>query len=742
MDERLTHLVDDVTSGLTDDLELRLDVRAELSTHLERTAQSFQEEGQSEEESIAQAMKVFGSPLDLAGELLDANKRRMKLRALARLAIRALLIPAAFVIALWVGYVNYSQQAEAITVLRLVDGLSGNGFGGVERHEPGLVVVRAIVGALYAFHRPVDDEWFAKYNTTDIPMAKPSLGMPAIANAHADNTAYWGYFASSQIDNENLNAIAGHGMRIDPGNALYHYELAVSYLQRAIEEKRLPSTGAGTYTYIVRDAALFEKGLRELARGMEKPYLRTYRLEIMQERFARLPAPKYYRDYSGRLVLTASELYPELARYRQVAREVPAIAEYLLAHGHREDARIPLLFSQRISEQLASDPDSLIHLLVAQDIAEMGAGQSASIADRIGQHDWAQQLRNWHERFVKAGIPSLGKDGARPTRPTPEIQRLQESGGVLVYILSSVFLRAGISISPDDLAPTRALDYWFIERLSVSILLLLLLVALIGTALLWGFWTLAAGKSRKSFILLLPTRKMLVRVFVYGLLLPLGIYFIYTCIPAISGREYNIVVNSDRILIEHLLLLGTVLLLPGILAGRYLKKRCVSLGIAIQPGHTLWRIIGPVVLLSSALGGAVMIADKLLGQMQMMVDANYLLILSFTLIWVLIIVAIWLMILLVQRMMRNNKTDAIYYGTLARSLVPVYAIAIVLLTGITQPYLAHREAQLLAEDKLVFLHGNEVGISPMENMAVEKIKARLFPAKPRGLSSIPLNFDH
>ena len=98
-----------------DDPELRLDVRAELASHIEELTASFQAEGKTPEESVELALKAFGSPADIAGDLAAANRGRMRLRALARLAARALLVPAAVVLAV---ALCWRIAATGIPVLR------------------------------------------------------------------------------------------------------------------------------------------------------------------------------------------------------------------------------------------------------------------------------------------------------------------------------------------------------------------------------------------------------------------------------------------------------------------------------------------------------------------------------------------------------------------------------------------------------------------------------------------------
>ncbi len=56
-------------------------------------------------------LKAFGSATELADDLLAANRTRMKLRALVRLAVRVLLVPLSVVVAIWVVAHTYSGTA-------------------------------------------------------------------------------------------------------------------------------------------------------------------------------------------------------------------------------------------------------------------------------------------------------------------------------------------------------------------------------------------------------------------------------------------------------------------------------------------------------------------------------------------------------------------------------------------------------------------------------------------------------
>ncbi len=104
-------LASEAAAGLKGDRELFLEIKEELRTHLEDKAARFARDGHGEAESIALSKKSFGSPLDMAAELVEANRGRMRLRALLRLAFNALIIPLAIVLALYMGYGRLARFA-------------------------------------------------------------------------------------------------------------------------------------------------------------------------------------------------------------------------------------------------------------------------------------------------------------------------------------------------------------------------------------------------------------------------------------------------------------------------------------------------------------------------------------------------------------------------------------------------------------------------------------------------------
>jgi hypothetical protein len=81
----------------------------------------------------------------------------------------------------------------------------------------------------------------------------------------------------------------------------------------------------------------------------------------------------------------------------------------------------------------------------------------------------------------------------------------------------------------------------------------------------------------------------------------------------------------------------------------------------------------------------------------------------------------------------QRKTYGLYYGTLARSLAPVYAFSIIFLSLTAQPWLMCNEAKWLRNDPLIFGHiadrGTEtVGFTSIEARAASEYSRLLLKA--------------
>ncbi|MFA6294316.1 MAG: permease prefix domain 1-containing protein, partial [Victivallales bacterium] len=103
MDEqkRSEEFLNAATAGLKNDPELRLDVRAELHSHLEEHQREAEANGLDPDAAADEAIRAMGTPADLAADLERANRHRMRIRSLIKIAVQWLLAPLAVAVALY-----------------------------------------------------------------------------------------------------------------------------------------------------------------------------------------------------------------------------------------------------------------------------------------------------------------------------------------------------------------------------------------------------------------------------------------------------------------------------------------------------------------------------------------------------------------------------------------------------------------------------------------------------------------
>ncbi|MEZ5327537.1 MAG: hypothetical protein R3F19_21005 [Verrucomicrobiales bacterium] len=113
-DPRIAEFLNQCTKGLNVDPELRIQTQRELRSHLE----SRMAEQADDEDPVRAALQAMGPVVEIAGPLQTENVQRMKARALARLAVRAVLIPAALLVSLWL---LWDAASKAFVVLAMTN---------------------------------------------------------------------------------------------------------------------------------------------------------------------------------------------------------------------------------------------------------------------------------------------------------------------------------------------------------------------------------------------------------------------------------------------------------------------------------------------------------------------------------------------------------------------------------------------------------------------------------------------
>lgn len=799
MDTRMEDYVDDVTAGLKDDPELRLDVQTEFLNHLQETA------GEDDTEA---ALKAFGPKEEVARRLVAGNLRRMRMRALVRIALRAVLVPAAVLIALLLGYGGITRAFDLVSALNRLAGT------GTEIQLP----------RLPCWRKPADQRWEALRQIPVIAAGQDAQRCYALWQTTKDPSTSRVLYATYALmllkdPHGNLPTFERamrQGMRVDPDNALYHYLLADAYFQRAMEytetkitEDKQTHRTINRYDYRLTDRNMLEKGIREFRTGLARPALRTYHTEMGRLQFAALPTPRHSEDYLDRIVFAATVLFPELAHYRELGRRFPYAGLVLIKEGRTAEGEALLHAWKPYTEHLLGDRITfLIQYLAAAAIGDLSSETCAQQYDALGRPETARQMRREADDCLR---PYRDWRANRSARNDAYDEACRSS--VLASMLFPIGGPGAPKIAPKDLAPLRGLDQTWLEIAGASGLLILLTLVMVYVAIVALIYALLGKRPEKRPLLILPAWKDLARILGLGVLLPLLVYVLVTR-SGLDGRQYGLGLQPWRFVIfctELVLLGGALLIVPQVLAKRTLDFRCRALGIAgpryamppalvftlgtagilVASGAFLalagWgtsQLMLPdtisagvmVVISSTLLVGDGLVIRRLfcrlyrnaatrpptspallfvLGMLGMLLAglAIFLLLASsldtmrqwfsddfalvyFTVLTSALIVGIAFGSIRFARRLFPQKAeiqqphdpgmppDTRYPGTMARSLVFIYALVIVLTAALIFPTLDVTERTLLRQDTLLLPRSGE-GFSPLETRLTERFRQQL-----------------
>ena len=119
--KRMDDLIQAATYRFGPDAELQREIARELRAHLEDSIAAARAGGMDEAQAEEAAVRAFGDPDEVGEKLWQANRRRMRLRAVAKWTGRLVLMPAGILLAVWL----CAAMVEVAGVLRLASELSG-----------------------------------------------------------------------------------------------------------------------------------------------------------------------------------------------------------------------------------------------------------------------------------------------------------------------------------------------------------------------------------------------------------------------------------------------------------------------------------------------------------------------------------------------------------------------------------------------------------------------------------------
>lgn len=652
MNPKIQNYVSEVTAGLRADPELQLDVRAELSSHIESVADEQQRQGRSEVESVEVALKCFGKPTDIAADLVSANHRRMKFRAWIRTVAQVILVPAAILLAIWMTIDTVQRVRVYAAIASLANVNSSPWSSPWETIES-----RACRGwRLSPRDRTIVFGDWAR--TSRVDQAK------AVWELDPTNRVFYAHYLRARTsydraDWAGLEQDLQKGEDSDPDNALYSYLLAGLMVDRSCEWKNEVIGTNSVRTFIVKDRDLLDRAMVRLRQANNRPRYQTYAPEMMVLRMSLIPRSRNLEQELTRIGILAGALLPEVSLHRNLVRASIAYGEMLVKEGKTDEA-VPYLQAWcPLAEGITRDSWTLIEVLVASALADIGEKEALPVLESIGRKDPADSLRK--RSVALTGPVHRWRQSVRESRNDRWIVKASVLAGLLLPALGDE------GITEADLAPGRMLDYVLLEQAAVAtwvVAFLCVLLLMGGIAL---YWRKAPGAASAPF-LIVPDWRNYTRILGFSVVLPLVLYLVYTQLTGLSGREYSFKYVPGRYTIEVSLLGVLILVLAMAFTVRHVRNRCQVLGIPVPRGPF----------------------ER---------------------------VQVWF------RFRRHEH--ALFVGTVARSVLPILATVILLLTLLVQPWLAREETRLIQSDPLLSQGPRVAGFTAVETRLVDRLKKEM-----------------
>jgi hypothetical protein len=705
MTQKIDTFLDRATTGLASDPELRLDVQAELRSHIEdKTAELGGEEHADE------AVACLGEVVELAEEVSAANQRRLGWRNLARHVLRFGLVPVAVVCAFWfsgwrqIHAVRAYQKHYRSNILQLPVPEESR----LPRYERLLFYGDSSREGVFRYRtlweeNPTNRVYYADYITHLVECGRVPVHPAEFCSLKEEKA----------LERRATLAEYAEAQKVDPLNSRYPMLAAMYQASAAAElDVQEPSESKKrTWDLKISDRAALDQAMADLVAAAKLPEYRRHRAQVMEERLAVFGRPRCLVDFFRWFGVASSTLLPDLQRVRESARFSIAYARLLVAEGHPEKAGPFLQLPEILARKVTGDTSFLIDYLVSQALFHIARENVPDVLRQIGHDKEAQAT----EARLDAVLQPMEQWNRRRHGPTPDLDKLlDERAGVFATMLLPALGGLDVADLAPRLAASRRMELAFAAEIVTGLVGLLLVVAMIVSLAVSFRWRIALGRQSAP-LLLLPSGRDLCRFVLLGVVLPFAVFLAWTRWLPFSGQAYSFKYAGHRVTAEFVALLVTLLVLPSWLALRAFRRRCAELELPLPP-RLHWAIRGLF-----PLAGLLLVAVFLVPPGASIVRASAVVAAASGGVVALAVLGIVALSLFVAR--QHGRT----VGTLSRSLIPVFAVAILLLSAGAMPLLRLRERQLLGADTILGVTGSP-GFSQIENQLTTRLRQETLQA--------------
>jgi hypothetical protein len=705
MAPKIDTFLDRATSGLASDPELRLDVQAELRSHIEDKIAEL-----GGDEHADEAVASLGEVVELAQEVSEANQRRLGWRNLARRLVQFGLVPLSIVCTLVFSHVRTSLGAFRLQELLNGNALQEPGFWGdvglpKSAAEEGIILRGDPTRSgpdqyrtLWEQH-PTNRVYYADYITHLLAAYSPS--------SHASPVGY-----QAELRRHLLDDLA-EAQTVDPQNGRYPLLTAVIDIQAAAGLGTAKAANGKTpaYTLTPRNRPALDEAMRKLLAAVALPEYRRYTKEMLAERLDLLPPPTSLVRSLRRLAVAAGTLLSDLSRLRDAARYSLAYAQLLLDEGKKQEALPFLNVPEDLSRKIADDSFTLIDMVVVRAMINSAWETVPQGLRKAGYEATADATQ---KRLAAIQEPMQAWQDSRHVGEEEAERLLARRGGWLASLLLPALGGQDVADLRTRLAAGRFLEFTVVTQGLVILLQFLLLAAMLACLVISLRWRLTLG-SQAAPLLLLPSGRDLARFVLLGIVLPFALFLAWIRWLPFSGHAYHLKYAGNRVVVELLALALSLLLVPAWLAARAFRRRCAELELPLPPRlHWAVRALFP-------LAGLLLVAVFLVPPGASIVRASAVVAAASGGVVALAVLGIVALSLFVAR--QHGRT----VGTLSRSLIPVFAVAILLLSAGAMPLLRLRERQLLGADTILGVTGSP-GFSQIENQLTTRLRQETLQA--------------
>jgi hypothetical protein len=723
---KLEKLLDDLTVGLKADPEVRLDVKSELRSHLEEKIEEGLRSGLSGEESEKQALKAFGDIILVSDGLADANRRKMSFKARLKVFAAILLIPAVIICAL------ICFEHSMLGVILTTNNLKGPAayLDALDRNKN---------KDFWSFRKYTPEEELVLYG--DKSRSTRAEQQEAIRERFPGDKVYQANYilillADKKDDpdwRKKMFAALKTAKQIDADNALYDYIKAALLFEEAckissepkhrlIKNVRLDlSADNRKYHIEIKDRKLMEQAIAEYLKGTRKKYLKSYITDMLHRRLDIIGGPENIFENLHQIALAAATLLPHVNYLRDIAQSSLLYAEVLQKEGRQKEALKIVKPWKTYLKQITEDSDYLIGILITMAIAEFGEERVPAVYRKAGRIKTAEINRRELSRI--AAVKKQWKDELADYPSNSQLEKTGVLAEMLLPALGKMYFKE------EDFMISNRIEYTALEKAGVILLNLFFLLIMIGGGLSALYWRIRTGEKA---ILLAPSPQLIGKVFLLGIILPLTAYVLISISGMVGGHEYNIISNAVNLGAQFSILLIMIPLISFVLIKKHIRRRCLEIGIScpeIKKSRTRKIIFGIVFSILVLLALLPIHGGLPLNDFPRSLSYTYVppFLIVLTVIPMCFLIAhIIIAIAEYFSAIFKGKKYALYYGALAKTMIPVFALAVIFMTLVVMPCLDWREADLISRDKVMY--GRPETFTHAEYQVTQRLKTNMLKA--------------